>query len=95
MSQPSPERQGALELRQDAGGLRYYLAGKGVHAGDVLEMLFPGNVWVRGRYESSRNDVRPLFYIALGGDWEKQAEAEPLQVAFSIPDEATLRWPVR
>jgi len=90
------EGQGQLELRQEAGGPRHYLTDEPIHAGDLLEILLPDGVWLGGRYEwDFRNGGRPLFYFALGGEWEHTQGHEPLQVATRIPETATLRWPRR
>ena len=40
-----------LELQVEAGGLRYYLSGKPIHAGELLELLLDDGRWVLGRYE--------------------------------------------
>ena len=91
------EGQGHLEPREELGGLRYYLAGEGIHAGEILEILLPDGAWLEGRYEwDFRRDARPLFFTALGGDWEREPERyEQLQAAMRIPEAATLRWPRR
>jgi hypothetical protein len=91
------EGQGPLELREEPGGLRHYLAGEAIHAGEILELLLPDGAWLEGRYEwDFRQDVRPLFFTALGGDWERDpARYEPLQAPMRIPELATLRWPKR
>lgn len=91
---------GPLELREEPGGLRYYLNGRPIHAGDDLELqLFPNSVvddrhdskgpaWIVGRYEwSCRPGTRPLFYIIVLADGNVAAH-------FEIPDRAILRWPM-
>jgi len=69
-----------LELRREAGGMRNYLAGKPVHAGDILE-LWKAGAWLRGRYEwTFRTDDEPVLYLA-----------EDKAVCLSSAD--VLRWP--
>ena len=54
---------GHLELREELGGLRCYLAGKAIHAGAGLEILFAGDVWLEGRYEwTYKREDRPVLY---------------------------------
>jgi hypothetical protein len=41
-------------------GLRYYLAGEGVHVGDLLELKLDDRSWALGRYEwNCRPENRP------------------------------------
>lgn len=90
------EGQGKLELREDAGGLRHFLAGEGIHAGEILEILLPDGVWLEGRYEWNYDrENRPLLYLNLGGPWEGDPEKAPPEVVIRIPPEAILRWPRR
>ncbi len=89
---------GHLELRDDAGGLRHFLDGKPVHAGDALDLLLPDGVWLPGRYEwDFKSGSEPWFYFALGGEWERlrarQPDVEPLQARIRLPENAVLRWP--
>lgn len=73
-----------LVLEWDAGGRRYFLNGRPVHAGDSLFILtFRG--WMSGRYEWTYDDSPPLFYWALPG-------VNDLLV-FRLPAKARLAWP--
>lgn len=70
-----------LILEREEGGLRHYLDGRDVHAGDVLELQKADGSWVLGRYEwTFREGARPAFYLDDG---------EP--VFLSSAD--VLRWP--
>lgn len=57
-----------LERREEAGGTRYYLDNRAIHCGTRLELLLPGNVWVRVCFEMSQD--HPVLYMPLGGGWE-------------------------
>lgn len=95
---PSPQDSapGRLVLREESGGLRHYLGGQGVHAGDILELLLEKDAWIAGRYEwSYQMNKRPAFYICLGGNWERDDRKDPIQVPIALPENATLRWPPR
>jgi hypothetical protein len=77
---------GVLEVRREQGGLRNYVDGEEVHAGDVLEMLIAVGIWIAGRYEwTYREDERPVFYMGERGPDEG--------VLISAAD--VLRWPGR
>jgi hypothetical protein len=70
------EREGKLEIREEAGGLRHYLGDEPIHAGDILELLLPDGIWLEGRYEwDFRRGGQPLFFVALGSDWEGKARS--------------------
>lgn len=85
-----------LKLVHEIGGLRHYLGGEPVHAGDLLELRLPGGAWVLGRYEwSFRAGSAPCFYVTLGGDWERDAALDPVQTCLALPQAARLRWPER
>jgi hypothetical protein len=59
---------GVLEVRREQGGLRNYVDGEEVHAGDVLEMLIADGTWITGRYEWTHSeDERPAFYTGEPG----------------------------
>lgn len=87
---------GKLEVRDEAAsGLRHYLAGRPVHAGDALELLLPGERWIAGRYEwTFTADRQPMFYFPAGGAWEQAGrDAVAPVVSASLPAGAVLRWP--
>ncbi len=86
----------SLELRQDSGGLRHYLAGQPVHAGDLLELhLHPAaavdtnsnylqDVWLAGRYEwTCRKEDPPLFILVA---------ADGTKITWPLPMCASFRW---
>ena len=69
-----------LELRQEPSGLRHYLDGRAVHAGDVLEIR-EGAAWLLARYEwSFRAGDPPRLCLDAG-------ELRPYEGT-------ALRWPV-
>lgn len=77
---PKGAKMGTLELRREVGGLRHYLDGQPVHAGDTLEWNRAGE-WLRGRYEwTFREDDQPAFYISE-------------DKGYFIPPDALLCWP--
>lgn len=99
-----------LELRQEVSGMRYYVEGRGVHAGDILELrLFTEGVdgapkWVSGRYEwNYQSGKMPTFHIFVGWyqtvtkrEYEEDGrEPSPAQAVLSLWDGAVLRWPER
>ena len=59
------------ELRQEPSGPRMYLDGRGLHAGEIIQLYIGddnGNtpeLWICARYEYCVNAgrLRPLFYI--------------------------------
>jgi hypothetical protein len=82
---PTTTEGSRLELVRESSGLRHFLAGMPVHAGDWLELQFAGGVWIPGRYEwSFREGRRPLLYLSLAGG---------RLVSFELPEVALLRWP--
>ena len=75
-----------LDLVRESGGLRHYLAGHPVHAGDGLELQFEGGAWVGGRYEwNFQGEQPPYFYLGLAGSQE--------EIVVRLPSSALLRWP--
>lgn len=73
-----------LELKREAGGLRYYLAGKPVHAGELLEVLLHDGSWALGRYEwNYLPDSFPWFIV----------ETESGDAIDLNPERSRLRWP--
>lgn len=82
---PTTTDGGRFELVRQSSGLRHFLAGSPVHAGDGLEIQLEGGVWVAGRYEwSFLEGTRPPLYVGIAGGG---------QVSFEIPEAALLRWP--
>jgi hypothetical protein len=80
-------RAKSLELRDGAGGFRYYLAGKPVDGASVMQLCFSGG-WITGRFEWSGNPTgRPRFHCSIeldGGGVEEHS--------LEIPERALLRW---
>lgn len=73
-----------VELRVEAGRLRYYLAGKPIHAGDLLELRLDDGRWMLGRYEwNYRKEDWPWLYF----------ENEAGTAVNVNPDIFLLRWP--
>jgi len=76
-----------LELRQETGGPRYYLDGKPLHAGDVLQFRRADGDWQAARYEYTwrrHEGTLNAYLICAGADGSEQA----------IPlDGLSLRWP--
>jgi len=69
-----------LELVEDGGGPRYLLAGRPVHAGDVLE-FDDGDGWLAARFEwTHRLDDLPELHLR---DGSKR----------SLPSDCLFRWP--
>ena len=97
MQQRSEWPRSTLELREEPDGdLRHFLDDKPIHAGAGLEMLFAGDVWLEGRYEwTFKREDRPVLFFQLGGSWEANPDAEPLEIVVGIPPQALLRWPRR
>ena len=64
-----------LEVRQEGVWRELYLAGRRVRAGDAVELLLPGDLWVRARLERPRThkdeEVLVRLYLPLGGEWER------------------------
>ena len=60
---PNPDDVHYLELRDEASGLRYYLEGKPLHAGDLIS-VFTEHGWQEGRYEwNNREDSTPSVWF--------------------------------
>jgi hypothetical protein len=78
---------GKLTPVQEEGGVRHYLNGEPVHAGDSLELLGEDGTWQRGRYEWNwRRADEPSFHCRLNDGSEASLTLLPA---------ATLRWPDR
>lgn len=55
---PKTEDVHYLELRDEESGLRHYLEGRPLHAGDLVD-VFTKHGWEQGRYEWSYNESNP------------------------------------
>ena len=73
-----------LELREQGGGLRYFLDGRPVHAGDLLEILLRAGEWLAVRFEWPSEDELPTLHLDLGETEDK--------ATFRSPETARLRW---
>ncbi len=73
-----------LELRTEAGGLRYYLAGKPIHAGELRDLLLDDGSWALGRFEwNYRKEELPWLYV----------DTETGDAIELDPEKFRLRWP--
>ena len=94
-----------LRLQQEPGGPRHYLDGRGIHAGDRLELAVaegvtrcahgdPDPVWLVGRYEwRFQPGDAPRFFLELG-DGKALGLGKCTGLAeFKLPETALLRWP--
>ena len=73
-----------LENGADGGGRRDFLAGRGVHAGEMLYLLTYSG-WHPVRYESNVPPCEPCLYVPLPGVRE--------DVVFLVPRDARFVWP--
>jgi hypothetical protein len=79
--------QGApLEERIDEGGWREFLAGRPVHAGDVL-CLLTSLGWHVVRYESNVPQNRAFLYLSLPGVRDEVVAPVPREARFAWPEE--------
>ena len=86
----------------DAGGTRYFLAGRPIHAGDALDLRLPGNhlgpVWAPVRFEvelHASGQLQPVLYLYLGHQWEQRFRAvEAAAVAAARSELPTGAWVV-
>lgn len=75
-----PARE-SFEVRLEAGGLRHYLAGEPVHAGELIEVQRDDGSWEVVRYEwTCRQQENPSLYL----DDSRAIWAKP---------EMRFRWP--
>jgi hypothetical protein len=72
-----------LENGEDGGGLRDFLNGRGVHAGETLYLLTCSG-WHPVRYESNMPRNEPCLYLPLPGVRE--------DVVLWVPREARFAW---
>lgn len=100
-------KSGPLVLVDEESGLRHYLAGEPVHAGDTLELqlgrselgpgLYGASGWLLGRYEwTFEPGRRPLLIVTLPA-WEDRADQEHAHTHalthIPLPPQAILRRP--
>jgi len=94
-----------LELKQETGGPRHFLAGKDVHAGTPLDLLMADGTWLGGRYENMRladGHLLARFHIDVRckttqREWANDPSAAIAypEASFDLPSDAELRWPPR
>lgn len=72
-----------LEARAEAGG-RYFLAGRPVHNGDVVEVALKGGGWLALRLEGMPRELLGFGLPALDGGHE---------MVVKVPSCARFRWP--
>jgi hypothetical protein len=76
-----------MELRIGLGGPRYYIAGRPVPGGSVVQMCFSGG-WVTGRFEWSGDCAeRPRFHCSL-----EVEQGGVVEHSLEIPEGALMRW---
>jgi hypothetical protein len=73
----------------DGGGRRDFLAGRPVHAGEVLYLLTCAG-WHAVRYESNMPDGPAVLYLPLPGVREDVVTAVPRDARFVWPEELRL-----
>ena len=87
-SKETDSRMSRLELGEDSGGPRYFLDGRPVHAGAILELLLPGELWLPVRFEwTGCASDPPVFFLSLAETNE--------QARVRLPRGAALRWAKR
>jgi hypothetical protein len=85
---PSNERVGQLEFRQQGTRSTYFLLGRPLRGGDMIDLCFSGG-WVTGRYEwSQRAEESPVFHFSV-----ELGAGRVWQSSFAFPEGALLRWP--
>jgi hypothetical protein len=75
-----------LEEGTDGGGRRDFLAGRAVHAGQVLYLLTYAG-WHAARYESNMPHKASVLYLPLPGVPEEVVIGVPLGARFAWPEE--------
>ena len=99
-----------LVLGSDAGGRRFFLEDRPVHAGSGLELRLPGNDlgerWARVRFEMTfppvapdqvlraPDDQVPVLYLQLGHRWEQRFYAVEAESVAALRPEGRGRWAV-
>lgn len=74
----------SLELRSDAGGARYFLAGRPVHNGDEVEVALQEGGRLLLRLEGMPRELLGYGLPALAGGYE---------LVVKVPRSAGFRWP--
>ena len=79
---------GTLKLGRAQGGERYFLGGRIVRGGDIVQLCCSGG-WITGRFEWDHGmGTGPTFYFSIeleGGG--------VVQQSLELPEGALLRWP--
>ena len=85
-----------LELGKDAGGARWFLSGRPVHAGAAVDLQMHDGVWLSGRLEFDWNEGKPvpLFFTFTRNPAAQEARVFASEVSFVLPKQAVLRWPI-
>jgi hypothetical protein len=79
---------GSLTLGRAQGAERYFLLGKAVTGGDIVQLCASGG-WITGRFEcDSGTGGVPTFFFSVELDGGGVA-----QLQFPVPERALLRWP--
>lgn len=78
---PVFDAEGRLTFQRRSSGRRYFLGGRGVHAGDLLEMLLADGRWQPVRFEWNYQAAdRPILFTNE-------------ETGFALPEGARFRWP--
>ena len=89
---PSHHSLARLTLREDRGGLRYFLAGRPVHCGDVVEVLIGRGTWLEVRLEGMPDDL--LAYFEVDAGWPEASDGvRGPEVHFPLPEAVFCKWP--
>ena len=79
---------GRLIEGEDAGGQRYYLDGRPVRCGDVLELRLPGECWIYVVFQLERR--QPVLILYVGNRYEHRflvRQAGELEERADLPAE--------
>jgi len=91
-AQLAARRPCRLVLLEDAGGPRYFLDGRAVHAGDLLEVLLHSGEFFQVRFEwSGRYGVRPSFCFSVPDRQEHHRASRALPAHVTLPEGALFR----
>ena len=79
---------GSLTLGRSQGAEHYFLLGRALHGGDIVQLCTSGG-WLTGRFEHDHGEGGlPTFFFSVELDGGGIA-----QLHFPLPDRALLRWP--
>jgi hypothetical protein len=97
---------GKLVRGEDAGGTRYFLDGKPVHNGAVIQLRMLGGAWMFVSLESVWREIVPgdrktvfkggyvgVLHFGVGHEWEQRFEVRASRL--DIPDGCDCKYPGR